>query len=54
MLQGNSKQAWQGVRTMISVPNKSQGKYNTNLTITDGKSGDLELANRLNNFFFTF
>lgn len=54
MAKGNLKQAWQGVRTMISVQHKSQGKYHTNTLTEDGKNGDLELANKLNTFFSRF
>jgi len=54
MLQGNSKQAWYVIRMMISAPHKSQRKYNTKMTITEGKSRDLELGNGLNQFFSCF
>jgi len=54
MLQGNSKQAWYVIRMMISAPHKSQRKYNTKMTITEGKSRDLELENGLNQFFSCF
>ncbi len=47
---GNSREAWQGIKTMTNVPHKGRGKPALTL---DGSEG-LEMANQLNSFFCQF
>ena len=49
-MSGNSREAWQGIKTMTNVPHKGRGKRS--LVLPGGEG--VERANQLNSFFCRF
>ncbi|KAM4537132.1 uncharacterized protein PAE49_021521 [Odontesthes bonariensis] len=56
LVSGNSREAWQGIKTMTDVPHKGRGKPSLDwkhcLDMLGGE--DIDSANQLNNFFCRF